>query len=350
MKRGAARTLLMLVLLAAGIALLVLWVVFLFQAAKSKPSAADQKAFGHLTALVFLALFTVAIHLLGRGVGGLVIGHDGRVSTSKVQLVMWTYVIAASITSLIAATWVGFDAGFDKLTDPSFDVEDYLVLLGGPFAAAISARAIVGSQVANGERAKPPGDASAAQVLTNDEGRADLVDSQYLLFNLVAVIYFVGAFIQEPQQGLPDIPTVLLVLAGVSAVSYVSNKAIAEGTPQVTGVFPAKGPPDTPVEVFGTAFLYPKQLGSADVTGAADLFHEVRVMIGGYEATQVAGSLSHSRGGDDRLKVLVPTQLAPAVPHDVTVLNFRGTASTASTAAKFEVVGPTPPTQPPAGG
>lgn len=335
MNAGAAKT----TRRALGIVVaLVLATAFFFvldAALRKGATEADETAFGHVTAILILVLFSFCVHKLGSGIGGIVMGKDGRVSTSKVQVVMWTYVIAAAILSLIVAEWVGLDAGFKKLTDPDFDIEDYLVLLGGPFAAAIWSRAVVGSQVASGERAKPPGEPTPSQVVTGDDGSADLIDTQYLLFNLVAAIYFVGAFVQDPQAGLPNIPTVLLVLAGVSAAGYASNKAISEGTPKVNGVFPGKGLPATEVEVFGVALLYPKTLGTGDVSGGVDLFHEVGVTIGGYEAPFVAGSLIHSRAGDDRLKVLVPPQLTDPGLYDVVVLNFRGTSSTAG---KFEVV------------
>lgn len=326
--RGTWRWLVVLALGAAFAALVIAWIAVLVAEADGSSSKNNQNAFGHLTALLVLILFTVAVRLMGGNLRGFILGKDNRVSTSKVQVVIWTYAIAGALMSLIAATWVGPDTGFDKLTDPDFNFEDYLVLLGGPFAAAVLARAIVGSQVANGETAKPPGEPSASQVFTNDAGDANLVDCQYLLFNLVALAYFLGAFLESPAGGLPDIPTVLFVLTGASAAGYVSNKAIASGKPSVTSVVPAKGQPDTEIEIFGAALLFPIEEGAEVEAGSPALFHPVRVMIGDLEAPLVDGSLTHTKSGDDRLKAKVPASLA-AGQYDVKVLNFRGTPSDA---------------------
>src|SRR5688500_8861104 len=132
--------LMVLVLGAASIALLIVWIVVLVAVADGSSSSETKNAFGHLTALLILVLFTGVVQVMGRSVGGLVVGKDNRVSTSKLQVLIWTYAIAGALLSLIAATWVGADAGFDALTDDDFDFEAYLVLLGGPFAAAILSR------------------------------------------------------------------------------------------------------------------------------------------------------------------------------------------------------------------
>jgi hypothetical protein len=332
---GTWRLLFRLALGAAGATLLIVWIVVLVAEVNGSSSTDNQNAFGHLTALLVLALFTVAVRLMGGNLSGFILGKDNRISTSKVQVVIWTYAIAGALLSLIAATWVGPDTGFDKLTDPDFNFEDYLVLLGGPFAAAVLARAIVGSQVANGDAAKPPGEPSASQVFTNDAGDADLVDCQYLLFNLVALVYFLGAFLESPAGSLPDIPTVLFILTGASAAGYVSNKAIASGKPSIMSLFPAKGKPGTDVEIFGAALLFPIEEGAEVEAGSAAAFHPVRVIIGDVEAAPVDGTVTHTKSGDDRLKAKVPT--LDAGQYDVKVLNFRGTPSDVK---QFEVLAP----------
>jgi hypothetical protein len=79
---------------------------------------------------------------------------------------------------------------------------------------------------------------SPAQAVTDDTGKADLVDSQYLLFNVIALIYFLGAFFQDPQAGFPSIPTLLFALTSTSTAGYVANKAVASATPMLTSVSP----------------------------------------------------------------------------------------------------------------
>lgn len=325
-------------LLAAAVTVLVLvvWIVSLVAVWGSSGTTTENEVFGGLTAVLVLLAFTAVVYLLGHSAKGLVLGKDNRVSTSKLQVIIWTYVIGGAIIALIAQTWVGADAGFDALTSSSFDFEPYLVLLGGPFLAAVGARAIVGAQVKNGEKAKPPGDPKAAQVVTDDSGNADLVDCQYLLFNLIAVIYFVGAFVEDPGAGLPAIPTLIYVLTGAAALGYVSNKAIPSGPPAITGVSPAAGLRGTEVKVFGTGLLFPQNPTATAVPSAIAQFHDVEVLIGGHTAPIVDGTLSSSGAGGDRLKVTVPTALAVGQEYDVVALNFRGVQTAA---VKFKVTG-----------
>lgn len=47
------------------------------------------------------------------------------------------------------------------------------------------------------------------KVLSKDENRTDLVDSQYFLFNLLALGFFFVVFIGGLKDGLPDISEVL---------------------------------------------------------------------------------------------------------------------------------------------
>jgi hypothetical protein len=315
-----------LILGGALVALGVAWILVLVAEVDGSGSITNQNAFGHLTAVLLLLLFTLAVRALGGTPTGFVMGKDNRVSTSKVQVVIWTYAVAGAVLSLIAATWVGPDTGFDRLSDSDFDFEPYLVLLGGPIAAAVLARAIVGSQVASGQAIKPPGEPSPSQIFTNDSGQGDLVDAQYLLFNLVALIYFFGGFLESPSSGLPDIPTILYALTGASAAGYVANKAITTGPPMMNAIVPARGPVGTEIEIFGTGLLVPKAEGAIAEDASPDAFHTVRVTIGGLEAALVPASLTHLASGDDRLKAVVPPTLATD-RHDVKVLNFRGTPS-----------------------
>ncbi len=321
---STARDLLMLVAILVALGVLTCWIVSIFAVTDGSKTETEIEVFGHITALSILVLFTVIIHLLGRGFGGLVTGVDNRISTSKVQVLLWTYVLAGAILSLIAATWLGANAGFDALTSGDFDFEPYLVLLGGPFAAAIGARAIVGSQVGKGEKAKPPGEPSASQAVTDDRGNADLIDCQYLLFNLVAIVYFLGAFGPDPAQGLPAIPPILYVLTGASALGYVSNKAIPSGPPTLASIAPSAGRAGTEITVFGSGLLFPRDATATRRPTSIREFHPVEVVIGGRSAEIVDGSLSSGGAGGDRLKAIVPAGLAGGEEHDVVALNFRG--------------------------
>ena len=163
------------------------------------------------------------------GVATLFLGLDGRTSTSKLQAFLWTYAVLWALISLL--TGAGVEAFNDILNhDPR---EEYLLLLGGPYAAAIAAKAITTQQVTKGLTTKPPkatrkGTASerVVEIVANDEGALDLGDFQYFAFTLLALTYFAWALIRTPADGLPPIPATLLVLTGVSLGAYVGKKAL----------------------------------------------------------------------------------------------------------------------------
>ena len=80
--------------------------------------------------------------------------------------------------------------------------------IGGPIGAAILAKQLVLSQVKKDPTSKAPmaNGASAADLVTNDAGDGDIGDLQYVLFNLVAMVFVVGTVIKSPTLGLPHIP------------------------------------------------------------------------------------------------------------------------------------------------
>jgi hypothetical protein len=165
------------------------------------------------------------------GLATLVLGDDGRASTSKLQATLWTLAILWALVALLAGA--GVDA-FAKALGGEHLREEYLLLLGGPFAAAIAAKAVTTRQTLDDPGAKPhkPADlpsglaARLTEVFTNDDGSVDLGDLQYTAFTIVALAYFAWAFINDPAQGLPAIPGTLLVLVGVSQATYVGKKAL----------------------------------------------------------------------------------------------------------------------------
>jgi hypothetical protein len=165
------------------------------------------------------------------------VGADNRLSTSKTVAYVWTYSVAMVLLAIVIARWLGEDDAFQALLDEGLKAE-YALLIGGPLGAAILAKGIVTSQLDNGEVSKPPAESpTPSQALTNDQGDADLGDVQYVLFNLIALVFFFGEVLTTPQDALPDIPDVLLGLTSVAAVGYVSKKALA-GPPTISAVLP----------------------------------------------------------------------------------------------------------------
>ena len=149
----------------------------------------------------------------------LVLGKDGRWSTSKLQPLLWTYALLYGLLSLIIAYFLGDHAGWIAQRNAGVQ-QEYLILLGGPFAAAIASKAIVSTKSETGAVQKTDASAVAGpvkglgEVVSDDEGNTDLVDLQYFLFNLVTLVFFFGAFAFHLDEGLPKLPGLLVGLTG----------------------------------------------------------------------------------------------------------------------------------------
>jgi hypothetical protein len=183
------------------------------------------------------------------GIKGLVMGLDGRTSTSKVQFVLWTIVVlfvlsfllavanSPNCTKQVAMKRTTFDCpamkkfnrtGFAAAVGTRFPAE-LLVLLGLPAGAAIVAKNVSSDnpkpQATSGDDAGVA--AGLSQIVSKDtNGDLDLLDCQYFIFNLVALTYFLLQFLTKPQAGIPEVPSALLVLAGVSTGSYVAKTTL----------------------------------------------------------------------------------------------------------------------------
>jgi hypothetical protein len=242
------------------------------------------------------------------------LGADGRLSTSKFQIFLWTmgmaYALAylTGISVFLNKSVLALNGGDTAGTAWS----DYLILLGGPFAAGVLAKFAVVSKLTGGSLDKTlvaglsdpsaivtspaasstPADGAAAPadsltkskgLLTNDAGNLDLVDAQYLVFNLVAFVYAAAVFISRNfnsavadtvKYDLPLIPAVLLGLTGVSAATYVGNKAVQQSGPRISAIEPTAPAAGTPVIVRGvnlvppgTAFAAAQSMTTVLVTG-----------------------------------------------------------------------------------
>jgi hypothetical protein len=169
---------------------------------------------------------------------GAIVGTDKRLSTSKTVAVVWTYTVAAALLSIVIAKLWGHPHAYNALVDQGLQAE-YAVLVGGPLGAAILAKAIVTTQLNNGQ-SKPDTTtgANVADLVSNDQGVTDFGDLQYVLFNTVALVFFYGEFLSSPQLGLPTIPNVLVGLASVSAVGYLGKKVLPAPAREITKIQP----------------------------------------------------------------------------------------------------------------
>src|SRR6516162_948580 len=202
------------------------------------------------------------------------IGGDGRLSTSKTMAILWTLTLAYMllVMGLIAATATHPQSALSALISPTSGL--YLVLIGGPFAAAIAAKATVSTGTGTGRIQKSYSPSTnLLDIISNDQGNTDLVDSQYTLFNLIALTIVLVVFARKPGWGAPEIPGFLAGLTGASAAAYVANKATISNAPTISQVIPAVARIGQQVIAHGT-----------NLHAAAADDAETTVTVGGFQA------------------------------------------------------------------
>ncbi|MDQ6750439.1 MAG: hypothetical protein M3Z33_06805 [Actinomycetota bacterium] len=232
----------------------------------------------------------------------IVVGKDDRTSTSKTVVFAWTLAIAFGLISLVIAKWLGDSTGWDAQVGNGIQ-EEYLLLLGGPFAAAVLAKRNALTQP--GSQGKTPaafGAGNATQLVTDDQGDADLGDFQYVLFNLIALGFFLGDFIGNLDHGFPQLPPLLTGLVLTSAGGYSAKKLIQEARPTLTSVVPAGAVRGAAgIQIYGLNLLI-----GASVSPTGTVMAPL-VSIGGNPATITA---SDQILGADRLTVTVDPSAA----------------------------------------
>ena len=190
-----------------------------------------------------------------RGSKAAVIGQDGRASTSKTQVALWTgAVVWALVDLLLLARAYSSGSLFINAVKTNWHPE-YLVLLGLPVAAATTAKAVVaGANSGQGPATSDPSSKAkiasglsgnrvyvrdpispgvwgfmkgVAELLTGDDDAVAWADLQYVVFTLITLVYFASQFLAQPAAGLPQMPAALLTLIGVSATGYTANKIVS---------------------------------------------------------------------------------------------------------------------------
>ncbi|MFG2985324.1 hypothetical protein ACGFYQ_29365 [Streptomyces sp. NPDC048258] len=205
------------------------------------------------SALFALALLAALAGPLARRLHrhpGFVTGRDGRLSTSTVLALAWTVVLVwLLLTTLVYGLTAGGGIGwFQGEHGPLSSLTTvYLPLLGGPYAALIAAKTVVGIRVENGSMAKPAPKPTATgrrplrELIANDSGRTDLVDLQYVALSAVTMLYVVLFFLSDVGAGLPHLPAEIWALTGAPAGAYLVNKMATRANPVITNVTVADG-------------------------------------------------------------------------------------------------------------
>jgi len=243
--------------------------------------------------VAFVVIWLLSRYAQRRGVkfGGLFNGLDNRWSTSKVSIVLWTMAILWAFLAIL----IRYGASVVPKTVPA----PYFALLGIPSAGALGAKAITNGTAAAGAKTSlstPTNNpvAGIGQVLSDDTGAPDLLDSQYFLFNLLLLGYFVAGFfhISAPvgtDLSLPALPGSLLALAGISTGTYVGKKALADGNAPTLTV-----PPGSSVTVSADSDVTMPSGGKITLNSPG----RVTIYPGITYTSQSAGTVKSAVGGE----------------------------------------------------
>lgn len=185
-----------------------------------------------------------------------VLGADGRPSTSKLQFFLWTVVV---LFSYVAIYVVRVQAGhFDAISALPANV---LIALGLSVVTATAAKGITVSYLQSGAIVKPPATpatSTASDVLREDDGTLDLSKIQVLAWTVIAIgIYLITVGAQIRARGydsLPDIDSALMVLMGLGQGAYLGKKLVSTDTPRITAVSLQKTATATVITIQGDTF------------------------------------------------------------------------------------------------
>jgi hypothetical protein len=287
-----------------------------------------------LLAAVAAAIPLTAVAYAHRERGGLlapVTGEDNRLSTSRTVAAAWVLLAGYAIVVLGVELAAGTSRERDRLLDGlgAGRAAGLLTVLAVSCAVAVLVRGVVSVRVRQGRLQKVRADRPhAADLLTDDAGRGNFADAQYILVAAVALVFACICLARRPEQ-LPDLPWGLALLMVVSAATYLAGKFTEGGRPMILSIVRAReaGDLDAPIrtgddiEIRGSGFVPP----GAEVP---ELLARLAVRIG---AVHVHVPLVPVTGGftnpsDTVLTVPVPVEVEPGTV-DVQVVTAAGVES-----------------------
>lgn len=253
-----------------------------------------------------LALSLLAFLVITAVLKSMLVGADKRTSTSKTIAAIWSTLVAGSLFAFVVAKFADYPRALENMMHSGL-AGQYGLLIGGPLGAAIAAKAIVSGQVSKNSAAKSSGEGpNMAQLVQNDAEETDLGDFQYVLFNLVAMVFFIGSLIESPTSGFPHIPDILLGLTSVAAAGYVTKKTLPSGAPSAA-LDAAKGAELSQVMIKGSGLLIGEPPNETPLI----------VLFGSREARVID---KERAGTTDSIEVEVPKGLPQGKPVQVVVV------------------------------
>ncbi|WP_372503018.1 hypothetical protein [Streptomyces rhizoryzae] len=285
-----------------------------------------------LTAAAALALGVTAAAWRHRRQAGLLaplIGEDHRLSTSRAVAAAWVLTVLYAVLTLAVELAVAPGPDARRRLLPGLGLlpsAGLLAILAMACAVAVLAYGMTAGRVRSGRVQKVPADRPrAADLLADDAGRGSFTDAQYVLVNAAVAAFALVRLADDPTR-LPALPWVLVVLAGLSGVTYLAGKAVTGGRPVIHSVVRSRELGDLAapirtgddIEIRGTGFVPPG-------AGTPDRLARTVVRIG---AVHVPVPLVPVPGGfanptDGVLTVPVPVDVEPG-PVEVRVITAAG--------------------------
>ncbi|GHH78733.1 membrane protein [Streptomyces sulfonofaciens] len=293
---------------------------------------------GLLAAVVVGGGLTAAgrLHRSRGGVLAPVIGEDNRLSTSRAVAACW--VLFAVFAVLVLAGELAGASGHrerDALID-GLDLArgaGVVTVVAVVCGVAVLVRRVVALRIRGQRlqkvRAERP---RAADLLTDDAGRADFADTQYVVITAVALVFAAVRLARRPEQ-LPDVPWGLALLVLVSAATYLAGKYAEGGRAVILSVVRAReaGDLDGPIrtgddiEIRGAGFVPPGAQGADRLARTVVRIGAVHVHV---PLVPVPGGFSNP--SDTVLTVPVPVDVEPGRV-EVQVVTASGTETNTCT-------------------
>jgi len=180
----------------------------------------------------------------------LAMGMDNRLSTSKLQALLWTGTVGFVYATLYANRVIthGYVGALHSVPP------NVLIALGISATSVVAAKAITSSQVASNPQAKGANDSPSydPSALVSDDGApsVSLTKVQLLFWTAIAIIVYIVTAMHrasalascapqtvdsgDPNCSLPDIDTTLMIFMGLGHATYLGGKLAGSPSPILT--------------------------------------------------------------------------------------------------------------------
>lgn len=220
--------------------------------------------------VVGLGSVLILLSLCAPGFPQLIVGEDGRLSTSKFQALLWTIPLLYGLGAAGFMIAVG-------VASPAATVPKWLLLAAtAGTLTALGAKGITTFKIDQSKQLQAelalqtsliPRKWKLVDLWSDDTGRPQLTKAQLLLFTLLAVVTYMGqlaARVGEHVLGgkieLPDLDPTFMALAGIGQVAYLGRKTFDADTPLLGSVEP--NPVNVPPQGSVTVALKGANLGT----------------------------------------------------------------------------------------